>query len=126
MTDKPNTATIAGRIIEIGDTQTFASGFTKRRVVVDTGGKYPQAIPVDFKKDRTAALDKCAIGDEVTIQADIGGREYNGRYYVDITGWRIEGGSGCADHETTDPAGDVPEVPAGDGPSDGPGDNLPF
>ena len=126
MSDKPNTSTIAGRIIDIGDIQTFSSGFTKRTVVVDTGGKYPQTIPVDFKKDRTSALDKCAIGDDVTIQTDIGGREYNGRYYVDITGWRIDGGSGGTDGEPFVEAGDVPEVPAGDGPSDGPGDNLPF
>lgn len=92
---KPNTTEIAGTVHEIGETQTFGNnGFTKRQIVIKTAGKWEQMIPVQFLKDRTAALDKVRVGDEVTIQCDVGGREYNGRYYLELTGWRVEGADG--------------------------------
>jgi len=91
MSDKPNKTTIEGTVIVIGELQEFASGFVKRLLVVQTDEeKYAQAIPVEFVKDRTKTLDALSVGDWVRVEADIRGNEYNGKYYCNITGWRIE------------------------------------
>jgi len=83
---------ITGRIIEIGLVQTFDSGFTKRQFVIEEkpGADYPNPIPLEVVKDRCALLDSLQVGDTVTASYDLRGREYNGKYYVNVQAWRIE------------------------------------
>lgn len=89
------TYNITGKVVEIGDTQTFDSGFTKRTVIVDTAtdGKFPCPVPVTFKKDKTSALDSVSVGSEVKIDITIDGRKWDGpngtKYFVDLTGWSV-------------------------------------
>lgn len=85
---------ITGKIKLIGEVQTFASGFSKREFVITTEEQYPQEIAIEALKDRAAALDKLKVGETVTVQFDIRGREYNGRYYVSLALWKIESGAG--------------------------------
>lgn len=83
---------LEGEIKLIGDRQDFASGFYKRMLVLicDKETKYPQELPIDFSKERGDALDNLKAGDTVVIDADLNGREYNGRYYPSVNGWRVE------------------------------------
>jgi len=83
---------ITGSIIKIGDIETFPSGFTKREVVIEeTEGKYPQKIKFEFAKDKCSILDRYNVGDIATVSFNIRGNEYNGKYYVSLQGWRIDG-----------------------------------
>lgn len=76
---------IAGVVQKIGDTQTFSSGFAKRQVVIDCAtGNYPCPVAVDFIKDAVKQADALHEGDEVEITGFVNGREYNGRFYVDL------------------------------------------
>jgi hypothetical protein len=84
---------LSGSIKVIMDTQTFNSGFTKREFVVTTKDQYPQDIKLAFVKEKTALLDKFKPGQDVTVSFDIRGNEYKGKYYVDLSAWRIQGGS---------------------------------
>lgn len=71
--------------------QTFASGFEKREIVVTSEGeRFPQDVAFSFAKDRMALLDTVKEGDRVKITFDISGREYNGRHFVDLRGWKLE------------------------------------
>ena len=84
---------IKGTVHEIGEIQTFPSGFTKRVLVIITDpGEYPQYVPVEFVKDKCGLLDSLAVGQEVTVAINIRGNEYNGKYYVNLQGWRLEKG----------------------------------
>lgn len=77
------------------DTQTFPSGFTKREFVITTGDdNYPQDIKFELIKDKCAWLDNFQEGQEVTVNFDIRGNEYKGRYYVNLNCWKIVDGSG--------------------------------
>lgn len=77
----------------IGDTQSFASGFTKREFVITTAhDKYPQDIKFEVVKDKCPILDQFAVGTEVTVSFDIRGNEYNGKYYVNLACWKLQGG----------------------------------
>ncbi len=85
----------SGKIKMIGDVQAFASGFTKREFVVTTAhDKFPQDIKFDVVKDKCAMLDSFKPGDEVQVNFDIRGREYNGRYFVDLSCWKLQSASG--------------------------------
>lgn len=85
----------SGKIKVISDIQNFPSGFSKREFVVTTGdGKYPQDLKFEMVKDKCATLDDYKEGSDVKVSFDIRGNEYNGKYYVNLSCWKLEGGSG--------------------------------
>lgn len=85
---------INGTIKVIFDTQTFPSGFSKREFVITTADKFPQDIKLECLKEKAAPLDDLKEGQQVKVQFDINGREYNGRYFVNLNAWRIEPSEG--------------------------------
>lgn len=88
----------SGKIKMIGEVQSFPSGFTKREFVVTTAhDKYPQDIKFDLVKDKCAILDSFKTGDDVQVNFDIRGREYNGRYFVDLACWKLQAADGSSE-----------------------------
>ncbi|MEM1187839.1 MAG: DUF3127 domain-containing protein [Pseudomonadota bacterium] len=82
---------LSGKIKLIQDPRTFDSGFTKREmVVVVEDGRYPQEINLEFVQEKVALLDDLQPGQDVTVSFDIRGREYNGRYFNNLQGWKVE------------------------------------
>jgi len=112
---------LTGKIKLIQEAKTFDSGFTKREmVVIVEDGKYPQEINIEFVQDKVSLLDALQPGQEVTVTFDIRGREYNGRYFNNLQGWKIDtlgAGSNIAQEEQPPP---YPE------PSDFENDDIPF
>jgi hypothetical protein len=81
---------VKGTIKLVGTTQEVGSnGFTKRQLVVTTDEQYPQDIAIDFVKDKCSILDKYGVGQQVTVGVNLRGSEYNGKYYVNLQGWKI-------------------------------------
>ena len=81
---------LTGKIKLIGEAKTFDSGLTKREmVVIVEDGRYPQEISLEFVQDKVSLLDNLQPGQEVTVTFDIRGREYNGRYFNNLQGWKI-------------------------------------
>lgn len=85
----------SGRIKLISDTQTFPSGFTKREFVVTTNDKYPQDLKFEIVKDKCSLLDSFEAGQDVEVTFDIRGNEFNGKYFVNLSCWKIQGGAGA-------------------------------
>ena len=82
---------VTGKVHHIGQTEEIGSnGFTKRLLVVETAEQYPQKLPIEFVKDKTASLDNIQIGQEVTVSINLRGSEHNGKYYSQIQGWKVE------------------------------------
>lgn len=87
---------VSGTIKVLGDTQEFGSnGFRKRECVITTNEQYPQTLLVEFTQNNTELLNNYAIGDTVTIQINIRGREWTNpqgqvKYFVSLNGWRME------------------------------------
>lgn len=85
----------SGKIKMIGEVQSFASGFTKREfVVTTTADKYPQDLKFEVVKDKCSMLDSYQSGDDVQVTFDIRGNEYNGKYFVNLSCWKLQSGSG--------------------------------
>jgi hypothetical protein len=81
---------VIGKVHLIGQTETVGSnGFTKRLIVVETAEQYPQKIAIDFVKDKCSILDNYKVGQEVTVDVNLRGSEYNGKFYVNLQGWKI-------------------------------------
>ena len=82
---------MTGKVKQVGDLQTFPSGFEKRELILsDEDPRFPQDIAFSFTRERTKLLDQFAAGDAVKVSFDIRGREYNGRHFVDLNGFRLE------------------------------------
>ena len=112
-------------------TQTFASGFSKRDIVLtdDVGSdtKWPNHIAFTFKKDAASVLDTVKEGQRVKIRFAIDGREWTNpqgqvKYFTDLTGLKLDVLN--EDGTSTEP---VPAPAEPDFPADaGEVDDMPF
>ena len=116
---------LTGKIKLIQEAKTFDSGFTKREmVVIVEDGKYPQEINIEFVQDKTSLLDNLRVGQEVTVTFDIRGREYNGRYFNNLQGWKIVTPSD--ESAMTGSDSEQPPAPPHGSPADYEDDDIPF
>jgi len=102
---------LTGKIKKIFDRQDFPSGFYKQEFVVTTDERFPQDIKLDCLKEKVEMLNGLQEGSPVKVSFDVRGREWNERYYVDLTAWKIEA---TADGGEGVPAGMEQAVPAED------------
>ena len=120
-----------GKIKLINDTQTFPSGFSKREFVVTTAhDKYPQDIKFEVVKDKCSMLDGYKVGQDVSVNFDVRGNEYNGKYYVNLACWKMSasGGGGGGGDEYNQEAPPAAEPSAADlrKENDFDDDDIPF
>lgn len=86
--------TITGKVIQIGNTESVgANGFQKRQIVIETAGQYPQQIAFELTKDKCSLADLYKVGQQVEVGFDLRGREYNGKYYTNLTAWKLNAAS---------------------------------
>ena len=112
---------LTGKIKVIQEPQTFASGFTKREFVVTVeDGKYPQEIALECVQDKVKLLEEFKEGQTVTVSFDIRGREYNGRYFNNLQGWKV---ALVGEEPAHDDRGEAPPFPS---PEDFGDDDIPF
>jgi hypothetical protein len=102
---------VTGRIIHIGETESFGAGgkFKKRTLVIETPGKYPQKLPIEFTMKKAPMLDAYSLGQEVEIDINLRGREWKGKYYPSIEGWKIQL-TNEADSDQSPPAANYEET----------------
>ena len=77
---------ILGSLHKKYDTQQVSERFKKREFVLlkDENG-YPQYIKFQLTQDRCAALDPFQEGDSIKVQFDLRGREWNGKYFTNLS-----------------------------------------
>ncbi len=80
---------VTGTLRVVGGIQTFPSGFTKREIIIETDGKYPQLIKLDLLKDQTELTNGLKLEDPVTASFNLRGNEHNGKYYTNLQAWRL-------------------------------------
>ena len=90
---------LQGTVKKIRETQTFASGFQKRELILLSDEQYPQVIQIDFLSDKIDLLNDISEGESVKVGINIRGREWSNpqgevKYFNSINGWRIEKVSG--------------------------------
>lgn len=93
--------TITGEVSRIGQTVNISSKggkeFLKRELVLDcsrydqfSGEKHSNLISITFMQKHCMDLDSCRVGDKVEVSYAISGREWNGKVFNDIVGYKVE------------------------------------
>ena len=83
----------------------------KREYVLETKETYPKKVHFDFFGER-ADQYPLAVGDVVRLSFDIESREYNGRWFTSIRGWKLD----KAVAEAVPPMNDIQPVAINDMP----------
>lgn len=84
------------------ETQKVSDRFQKRDFVLTTDANtpYPQYVSFQVTQDKCTMLDQYNEGDELRVQFNLRGREWNGpqgiRYFNTLEAWRIEKTGGSA------------------------------
>ena len=82
---------IKGKIIQKLDLQSGTSkagnAWKKQEYVLETLDSFPRKVKLDFFGER-ADQYPLEVGDVITLSYDIESREFNGRWYTDIRGFR--------------------------------------
>lgn len=92
---------IKGRLHVKGNTQVVSDKFTKRELVIATTDQYPQFISLQLTQDKVALLDPVNVGDEVTVDFNLQGREWVApdgtvKYFNTLQAWKVEVGQRVA------------------------------
>ena len=105
-----------GTIKLIGEKQVFDSGFQKVEFVLTTNDeKYPQDVKFEIVQDKVDDFLKYnKVGSVVDVDFNVRGNEYQGKYYVSLTAWKVSKSQASA------PATDIGV------PSEEISDDLPF
>lgn len=118
------------------DTQKVSDRFQKREFILTTEANtpYPQHVSFQVTQDKCALLDGFNDGEELKVQFNLRGREWNGpqgiRYFNTLEAWRIEragssnAGSAAPSARNTAAPG-APSAPVFTGSTDD-NDDLPF
>ena len=82
---------LKGTIKLIGEKQTFDSGFQKVEFVLTTNDeKYPQDVKFEIVQDKVDDFLKYnKVGSVVDVDFNVRGNEYQGKYYVSLTAWKV-------------------------------------
>lgn len=84
---------VIGKIIlalpEMSGTSRNGNAWKKREYVLETQETYPRKIHFDFFGERADQFP-LNVGDTIKLSFDIESREYNGRWYTSIRGWKSE------------------------------------
>jgi len=86
-----------GRLHTIFDTKQVSERFSKREFVVEMSDnpKYPQTVLFQLTGDRCVQLDGMNVGDNVSIEFSLRGREWRSpsgdvKYFNSLDVWRVE------------------------------------
>lgn len=84
---------ITGKIIfalpETNGVSKAGNAWKKREYVLQTFDTYPKSVHFDFFGEKADQFP-LSVGDTVKLYFDIESREYNGKWYTSIRGWKAE------------------------------------
>ncbi len=87
---------VIGNLKSKFETQKVSDRFQKREFILTTEANtpYPQHVSFQVTQDKCSMLDQFGDGDEIRVQFNLRGREWNGpqgiRYFNTLEAWRIE------------------------------------
>lgn len=59
-------------------------------IVVETAENYPKKIPIELQKQELIdKVNRMNVGDNITVSINLDGREYQGRWFTKVIGWKI-------------------------------------
>lgn len=79
-----------GKVVKIFDAEQKSASFQAREFVIEVAdGQYPQMVKFQLVQDKCALVDDYSEGDNIEVEFDLRGREWNGKYFTNLQAWRI-------------------------------------
>lgn len=76
--------------IESG-TSKAGKDWTKQTIVLDMNKDWNSEVAISFfGSDKLAMVDGFEVGSDVIVGINVSSREYNGRYFHNVDGWKID------------------------------------
>lgn len=103
-----NKIEVTAKCLAVGQVQTVGqNGFRKRDLVLhDDSGKYPQLLAFTLKKDNVDRVNSQMVGHTLKVTGYVESREWNGRYFTEVTAVKVE------DQEMAEAVGSGAPAPA--------------
>lgn len=127
---------IVGTLKTKFDTQRVSDRFQKREFILTTEANtpYPQHLSFQVTQDKCNILDQYNDGEEIKVQFNLRGREWNGpqgvKYFNTLEAWRIEkmnvSNSSSSQNQSSNNNYNAPEAPPVFTSNIGDNDDLPF
>ncbi len=119
---------IKGKVIlalpEVSGVSSKGNSWKKREYVLETLDNFPKKVHFDLFGDR-ADQYPLSVGETITLSFDIESREYNGRWFTSIRGWKVDKEGEAAANQSM-ATGSVPPPPVPDFTSGDSTEDLPF
>ena len=66
--------------------------WSKQQIIIEfRDGSYDKILAFDIMKAETIKfVESLKVGQEIVVKFNVESREYNGRYFTNLTAWRIE------------------------------------
>lgn len=79
-----------GRLHKVFDTEQKSASFSAREFVIEMAdGKFPQMVKFQLTQDKCSLIDDYSEGEEISVDFDLRGREWNEKYFTNLNAWRI-------------------------------------
>jgi hypothetical protein len=86
---------VIGKIVQVLELQTGVSArgdWKKQEFILETEEQYPRKICISLWGDRINDIAGIETGELITVSIALESREFNGRWYTDVRGWKIQRG----------------------------------
>jgi hypothetical protein len=132
---------ITGKIVKILDAQRFTSKkdgseIVKNAFVIETQGQYPKTICFSVIGEEKFKQMSLVVGNVYNVSFDAESREWNSKFFTDLSAWKavnLDGGQNgqtqqpaAAPSPQPAPANGVSPFPTADAQPAGGADDLPF
>jgi single-strand DNA-binding protein len=96
---------IQGKIHKVFPSENKSGNFQAREFVIELeSGQYSQLIKFQLTQDRCDLIDAYSEGEEIKVSFDLRGREWDGKYFINLNAWRLNRPSSTEKTDSPKPA----------------------
>ena len=96
---------IQGKLHKVFPSENKSGNFQAREFVIEVeSGQYSQLIKFQLTQDRCDLIDAYSEGEEIKVSFDLRGREWDGKYFINLNAWRLNRPSSTEKTDSPKPA----------------------
>lgn len=81
---------VKGKIIQKGLIETVGQAQKQSVIIQLENDKYDKKLCLDFWKEKTDLVAPLPIGANITASINVESREYNGKWFTNVSVWKVE------------------------------------
>jgi len=81
---------ILKQILPMKEGETAKGKWNSQEILVETIAQFPESAVFNFFGDKCDQLSKLIVGTEITVNFNLKAKEYDGKIYNSLQGWKID------------------------------------